>query len=163
MKSISFRKLYMLHKSFDLVKLIIYYTSTLIMLKLEHLGIAVRNLTEAEQLYTALLGSGPYKQENVASEQVVTSFFRAGAVKLELLEATGEESAIAGFIQKRGEGLHHIAFEVQDIEKETKRLRDQGFEVLYENPRPGADNKLVNFIHPRSAGGVLVEVCQEKS
>ena len=131
------------------------------MFKLEHLGIAVRNLADAEQLYTALLGSGPYKKEEVASEQVITSFFRAGAVKLELLEATGHQSAIAGFIEKRGEGLHHIAFEVQDINQEMKRLRDQGFEVLFEHPKPGADNKLVNFIHPRSAGGVLVEVCQE--
>jgi len=131
------------------------------MLKLEHLGIAVRNLADAEHLFTTLLGSGPYKQEEVASEQVMTSFFRVGEVKLELLEATSEQSAIAGFIQKRGEGLHHIAFEVRDIGEEMNRLRDLGFEVLFEHPRPGADNKLVNFIHPKSAGGVLVEVCQE--
>lgn len=133
------------------------------MLKLEHLGIAVKDLAQAERLYSALLGSDPYKQETVSSENVTTSFFKLGEVKLELLEGTSEESAIARFIAKRGEGLHHIAFEVQDIHEEMNRLKDLGFEVLYEQPVTGADNKLVNFVHPRSVGGLLVEVCQEIS
>ena len=133
------------------------------MLKLEHLGIAVKDLSQAEQLYSNLLGSAPYKQETVPTEHVVTSFFKIGEVKVELLEATDEESAIARFIEKRGEGLHHVAFEVKDINEEMKRLKEQGFEVLYDQPKPGADNKLVNFVHPRSAAGVLVEVCQEIS
>lgn len=131
------------------------------MLKLEHLGIAVKDLAQAEKLYSALLGSAPYKQEAVAAEQVVTLFFKLGEVKLELLEGTNHESAISRFIEKRGEGLHHIAFEVEDIHEEMKRLKDQGFKVLYEQPVPGADNKLVNFVHPKSVGGLLVEVCQE--
>jgi methylmalonyl-CoA/ethylmalonyl-CoA epimerase len=133
------------------------------MLKLEHLGIAVKDLAQAERLYSALLGTNPYKQETVSSENVTTSFFKLGEVKLELLEGTSEESAIARFIAKRGEGLHHIAFEVQDIHEEMNRLKDQGFEVLYEQPVTGADNKLINFVHPRSVGGLLVEVCQEIS
>jgi methylmalonyl-CoA/ethylmalonyl-CoA epimerase len=133
------------------------------MLKLEHLGIAVRSLAQAEKIYSALLGSAPYKQETVASEQVTTSFFKLGEVKVELLEATNEGSAISRFIARKGEGLHHIAFEVQDINQEMRRLEDQGFEVLYEQPKAGADNKLINFIHPKSTGGVLVEICQEQS
>lgn len=132
------------------------------MLKLEHLGIAVKNLSNAETLYSALLGTGPYKKENVPSEKVTTSFYKIGEVKLELLEATDKDSAIAGFIEKRGEGLHHIAFEVRDIIKETTRLKNQGFKILYDHPKAGADNKLVNFVHPKTAGGVLVEICQEK-
>ncbi len=131
------------------------------MMKLEHLGIAVKNLTDAERLFSDLLGTNPYKQEAVPSENVVTSFFRVGEVKLELLESANEDSAIAGFIDKRGEGLHHIAFEVPDIEAETERLKQMGFNVLYDKAKVGADNKLVNFIHPKSASGVLVEVCQE--
>ena len=133
------------------------------MLKLEHLGIAVKDLAQAERLYSALLGSGPYKQETVSSENVTTSFFKLGEVKLELLEGTSEESAIARFIAKRGEGLHHIAFEVQDIHQEMNRLKDLGFEVLYEQPVTGDDNKLINFVHSRSTGGLHVEVCQEIS
>ncbi len=133
------------------------------MLKLEHLGIAVSNLAHAEKLYSTLLGSAAYKQETVSSEQVTTSFFKVGDVKVELLEGTSEESAISRFIEKKGEGLHHIAFEVDNIDNEMQRLRDQGFEVLYEKPKPGADNKLINFIHPKSTGGILVEICQEKS
>ena len=131
------------------------------MLKLEHLGFAVKDLSQAEKLFTELLGSTPYKQERVDSESVVTSFFKLGEIKLELLEAIDEGSAISGFIEKRGEGLHHIAIEVEDIEQEMKRLSDLGFHVLYQNPKAGADNKLVNFIHPKSAGGVLIELCQE--
>jgi methylmalonyl-CoA/ethylmalonyl-CoA epimerase len=133
------------------------------MLKLEHLGFAVSNLEKAEELYTQLLGHTPYKHESVPSEKVTTSFFRVGTVKLELLEASSEDSAIAGFIRKRGEGLHHIAFEVQNIEQESARLREKGFQILYPEPRRGADNKLVNFVHPKLAGGVLIELCQEIS
>ncbi len=131
------------------------------MRKLEHVGIAVKNLDEADKLYTRMLGSEPYKHELVPTEGVVTSFYRLGEVKLELLEANTEHSAIAKFIEKKGEGLHHIAFEVQDIISEADRLRAEGFEVLYDEPKKGADNKLVNFVHPKSAGGVLIELCQE--
>ena len=130
------------------------------MLKVEHLGFAVENLIESEELYTRLLGSEPYKHETVVSEQVTTSFYKVGEVKIELLEATSDQSAIAGFIKKKGEGLHHVAFEVQDIRMEINRLKDMGFQVLYDEPRKGADNKLVTFIHPKSAGGVLIELCQ---
>ncbi len=131
------------------------------MLKLEHLGIAVEDLISANECYTKLLGAEPYKQEEVASEGVITSFFRAGESKIELLEATNEQSAIAKFIEKRGEGLHHMAFEVDDIYQEMARLREQGFQILNDQPKKGADNKLVCFIHPKSAKGVLVELCQE--
>ena len=131
------------------------------MLKVEHLGFAVKNLDDSEQLYNRLLGIEPYKHETVESEQVTTSFYKVGEVKIELLEATGDQSAIAGFIKKKGEGLHHIAFEVQDIKKEIRRLKDLGFQILYDEPKKGADNKLVTFIHPKSAGGVLIELCQD--
>lgn len=131
------------------------------MLKLEHLGFAVRNLSEADELYERLLGTGPYKREKVPSENVITSFFKVGEVKIELLEATSNESPIAGFIKKRGEGIHHVAFEVQDIELEVQRLRAEGFRIINEKPKKGADNKLVTFVHPKSVGGVLVELCQE--
>jgi len=131
------------------------------MRKLEHLGFAVKNLKQAETLYSRLLGTEPYKHEMVPTENVTTSFYKVGEVKLELLEASNDQSAIARFIEKKGEGLHHIAFEVQDIESEMTRLREQGFQVLYPEPRRGADNKLVNFVHPKSAGGVLIELCQE--
>ena len=131
------------------------------MLKLEHLGFAVKNLSEADELYGRLLGTGPYKREKVLSENVITSFFKVGEVKIELLEATSNESPIAGFIKKRGEGIHHVAFEVQDIELEVQRLRAEGFRIINDEPKKGADNKLVTFIHPKSVGGVLVELCQE--
>ena len=133
------------------------------MLKLEHLGFAVKNLSEADELYGRLLGTGPYKREKVLSENVITSFFKVGEVKIELLEATSNESPIAGFIKKRGEGIHHVAFEVQDIELEVQRLRAEGFRIINDEPKKGADNKLVTFIHPKSVGGVLVELCQEIS
>ena len=128
---------------------------------LEHIGIAVRNLESANELYAKLLGSAHYKIEAVESENVVTSFFKAGAAKVELLEATSEESAIAKFIEKRGEGLHHIAFEVDDIRSEMQRLESEGFTLLSKAPKRGADNKLVCFVHPKSANGVLVELCQQ--
>ena len=128
--------------------------------RLEHIGIAVKNIEEANKLYTTLLGVEPYKQEEVVSENVLTSFFLTGESKVELLEATAPESAIAKFIEKRGEGLHHVAFEVDDIEAEMERLAQEGFRLLNEKPKRGADNKLVCFIHPKSANGVLLELCQ---
>jgi len=131
-------------------------------MKLEHIGIAVSNIKEANQLFGQLLGKDHYKIEQVGSESVNTSFFEAGDVKVELLEATSPESPIARFIEKRGEGIHHIAFEVEDIEAEMQRLKGLGFQVLNEAPKPGADNKLVCFLHPKSANGVLIELCQER-
>lgn len=128
--------------------------------QVEHIGIAVKNLEAANLLYEKLLGVAPYKQEAVASENVVTSFFKTGEAKVELLEATSPESAIAKFIEKRGEGIHHIAFEVEDIHAEMQRLENEGFVLLNTTPKRGADNKLVCFIHPKSANGVLVELCQ---
>ena len=126
----------------------------------EHIGIAVKSLATANALYEKLLGVGPYKQEAVESENVVTSFFQTGEAKVELLEATSEDSAIAKFIERRGEGIHHIAFEVADIVAEMQRLENEGFVLLNKEPKRGADNKLVCFIHPKSANGVLVELCQ---
>lgn len=127
---------------------------------IEHIGIAVKNLEKSNALFTHLLGVPFYKIETVESENVNTAFFRTGETKLELLEATSDDSAIARFIEKKGEGIHHIAFEVEDIEKEMDRLRDLGFQLLNEKPKRGADNKLVCFVHPKSANGVLVELCQ---
>ena len=129
--------------------------------KIEHIGIAVKNLDEANKTYASLLGSKHYKTEEVKSEHVKTSFFKIGESKIELLEASNPESPIAKFIEKRGEGIHHIAFYVNDIKKEIKRLKEEGFEVINETPRKGADNKLVAFLHPKSANGVLIELCQE--
>ncbi|MGM0634559.1 MAG: methylmalonyl-CoA epimerase [Bacteroidota bacterium] len=133
------------------------------MKKIEHLGIAVKNLEEASKTYEALLGEPAYKQENVESEGVSTLFFRSGESKIELLSATNENSAIAKFIAKRGEGIHHIAFAVDDIEREIKELEAKGFELLNKKPKEGADNKLIAFLHPKSSHGVLVELCQEKT
>ena len=132
------------------------------MLKIEHIGIAVNSLEEATERYSKLLGTSSYKTEEVELEGVITSFFKVGDNKVELLEATTPDSAIASFIEKRGEGLHHIAFLVDDIEKEMSRLLKEGFEFTGGNkPFIGADNKLVCFVHPKSANGVLVELCQE--
>ncbi len=129
--------------------------------KIEHIGIAVRSLKEAGPLYGTLLGCKSYKTEEVASEHVITEFFKVGESKIELLEASSAESAIAGFIEKRGEGIHHIAFAVENIVEEMARLKAEGFKLLNEVPKKGADNKLVCFIHPKSAHGVLIELCQE--
>jgi methylmalonyl-CoA/ethylmalonyl-CoA epimerase len=129
--------------------------------KIEHLGIAVKNLKAANEIYTKLLGYKPYKTESVASEGVNTSFFMCGDSKIELLEATNAESPIAKFVEKRGEGIHHIAFSVTNIENEMKRLEKEGFILLNEEPKKGADNKLVVFLHPKSSTGVLVELCQD--
>ncbi|TVZ53044.1 methylmalonyl-CoA epimerase [Dokdonia sp. Hel_I_53] len=129
--------------------------------KIEHIGIAVKDLDVSNNLYTQLLGILPYKMEVVESERVNTSFFKTGPNKIELLQATDENSAIAKFIAKRGEGVHHIAFAVDDIVAEMNRLRDKGFILLNEKPKKGADNKLVAFVHPKSSNGVLIELCQE--
>lgn len=130
-------------------------------MKIEHIGIAVKNVDQANEIYTQLLGISPYKQEEVASEMVTTSFFKTGNSKIELLESKSPESAIAKFIEKRGEGLHHIAFEVDDIVAEMENLKRLGFTLLSDKPKRGADNKLICFVHPKSANGVLVELCQE--
>ncbi len=132
-----------------------------IMLKIEHLGIAVNDLETANVVYAKLLGKPHYKLESVESEHVNTSFFQIGESKIELLQATNPESAIARFIVKKGEGIHHIAFAVEDIEKEVERLKVEGFQPISEKPKKGADNKLVFFFHPKSANGVLIELCQE--
>ncbi|MBX2981185.1 MAG: methylmalonyl-CoA epimerase [Flavobacteriales bacterium] len=131
------------------------------MIRIEHIGIAVKDLGKAEALYEKLLGTPSYKREEVASEGVITSFFQVGPNKVELLESTRPDGPIAKAIEKRGEGIHHIAFEVEDIRAEMERLRSEGFTLLNEEPKRGADNKLVCFIHPKSANGVLVELCQE--
>jgi methylmalonyl-CoA/ethylmalonyl-CoA epimerase len=130
------------------------------MRKIEHIGIAVKDLEEANETYSKLLGKEPYKQETVESEKVVTSFFNTGESKIELLAATSPESAIAKFIEKRGEGIHHIAFDVEDINKEIERLKKDGFRILNPEPKKGADNKLIVFLHPKDANGVLIELCQ---
>lgn len=129
--------------------------------KIEHIGIAVKNLKESNLLFEKLFGQPPYKEEEVESEGVKTSFFMNGPNKIELLEATKEDSPIAKFIDKKGEGIHHIAFDVDDIELEISRLKEEGFIVLNEKPKKGADNKLVAFLHPKSTNGVLIELCQE--
>lgn len=131
------------------------------MLKIEHLGIAVKNLDNAIAVYEQLLNTPCYKVEEVASEGVNTAFFMTGDSKIELLEATREDSPIRKFIDKKGEGIHHIAFEVENIEAEMKRLAALGFEILNEQPKKGADNKLICFLHPKTTHGVLVELCQE--
>lgn len=132
-------------------------------LKIEHLGIAVKNISEANRLFEALLGTPSYKTEKVETEGVSTSFFKVGESKVELLEATNENSPIAKFISKKGEGIHHIAFEVDDIVKTMSELKERGFELLSDTPKKGADNKLICFLHPKSTNGVLVEICQEIS
>jgi methylmalonyl-CoA/ethylmalonyl-CoA epimerase len=129
--------------------------------KIEHIGIAVKDLEKSNQLFASLLGKQHYKIEEVASEGVKTSFFESGSNKIELLEATSPESPIAKFITKKGEGVHHIAFAVDDIKSEIKRLEKEGFIVLNKIPKEGADNKLVAFLHPKSTNGVLIELCQE--
>ncbi len=129
-------------------------------MKLEHIGIAVKSIKNSNDLFHRLLGEKYYKIEEVPSEGVITSFFQTGKSKVELLEATSEYSPIAKFIEKRGEGIHHIAFEVEDIRFEMERLEANGFLLLDKEPKKGADNKLVCFIHPKSANGVLVELCQ---
>ncbi|RMG78656.1 MAG: methylmalonyl-CoA epimerase [Bacteroidetes bacterium] len=131
------------------------------MQKVEHIGIAVNNLKEAVKKYEMLLQTVCYKTEEVEGEGVKTAFFQVGETKIELLEATKPESPIAKFIEKRGEGIHHIAYAVDDIKKEMERLKKEGFQLLNEEPKKGADNKWVCFVHPKTAAGVLTELCQD--
>ena len=129
--------------------------------KIEHIGIAVKNMNDANVLFEKLLGVSSYKEEEVESEGVLTSFFQTGGNKIELLMATNPESPIAKFLEKKGEGIHHIAFDVEDIYSEIDRLKSEGFVLINEVPKKGADNKLVVFLHPKNTNGVLVELCQE--
>lgn len=133
-----------------------------LMKKIEHVGIAVKDLKKANDVFAKIFGEEHYKIEEVEVEGVRTSFFKVGESKIELLEAKNADSPISKFIDKRGEGLHHIAFYVDDIEKEMKRLKDNGFELIREHYSKGADNKLICFLHPRSTNGVLIELCQEQ-
>jgi methylmalonyl-CoA/ethylmalonyl-CoA epimerase len=132
------------------------------MKKLEHIGIAVKNLDVSNKLFAKLLGKPHYKIEEVESEGVRTSFFAVGDIKIELLEATRPDSAIAKHIEKRGEGLHHLAFEVESMEERISELAASGFSPLADKPKPGADNKLIVFLHPKTTNGVLVELCKDK-
>lgn len=129
--------------------------------KLEHIGIAVKNLSQANALFEKLLGKAHYKIEEVASEGVRTSFFEVNGVKIELLEASTEASPIAKFIDKKGEGIHHLAFEVKDINSAIAEYKSKGFEPINQQPKKGADNKMICFLHPKSTGGVLIELCQD--
>jgi len=129
--------------------------------KIEHIGIAVSDIEAANSLYTKLLGVAPYKQETVESEGVLTSFFMAGNNKVELLQGIKEGNAISNFIEKKGQSIHHIAFDVDDIYAEMERLKKEGFVLINEEPKKGADNKLICFLHPKSTNGVLIELCQE--
>ena len=131
------------------------------MKKVEHIGIAVKDLASANDLFTRLFNQPPYKEEELVSEGVSTSFFKIGETKIELLQATAENSAIAKFIANRGEGIHHIAFEVKDIDAEILRLQDEGFQLIHEKLKDGVDNKRICFLHPKSTNGVLIELCQE--
>lgn len=133
------------------------------MKQVEHIGIAVKDLNISNDLFTKLLGVAPFKQEEVLSEGVITSFFQVGQTKIELLEGTHADSPIAKFIEKKGEGIHHIAFEVGNIYEEMDRLKNEGFTLLNEVPKDGADNKLVCFLHPKGTNDVLIELCQSKN
>ena len=132
------------------------------MVKVEHIGIAVTSLQKSIPLFETLLNTPCYKQEHVSTENVNTAFFQKGQTKIELLESTTEEGVIQKYIDKKGEGIHHIAFDVEDIYQEMNRLTSEGFILLNEQPKNGADNKLVCFVHPKSTGGILIELCQEK-
>ena len=129
--------------------------------KIEHIGIAVKDLQKSNELFSKLFGKDHYKIEKVESEHVSTSFFMLGDTKIELLEASSPDSAIAKFIEKKGEGIHHIAYAVDDVVEEMQRLENEGFELLNKEPKKGADNKLICFLHPKSTNGILVELCQE--
>jgi len=130
-------------------------------MKIEHIGIAVKDIEASNELFKTLFNTPSYKMEEVESEGVKTSFFQLGESKIELLQATNENSAIAKFIEKKGEGMHHIAFEVENIEFEIERLQKEGFNLIHDIPKLGADNKKIAFLHPKSTNGVLVELCQE--
>ena len=131
-------------------------------MKIEHIGIAVKDIAASNEIFSALLGVKPYKEERVESENVITSFFQVGDSKIELVQATSPDSAIAKFLEKNKEGMHHIAFEVQDIYAEIERLKSKGFTMIHEAPKEGADNKLIAFLHPKRSNSVLVELCQER-
>ena len=131
------------------------------MRKIEHIGLAVKDIEKSESLFKALFDVEHYKREEVESQKVLTSFFRVGNNKIELLQGTSDESVISQFVEKKGEGFHHIAFAVSDIRSEMKRLKEEGFRLLNENPIPGADNKIVCFLHPKSTNGMLIELVQE--
>lgn len=130
--------------------------------KLEHIGIAVKDINQANVLFGQLLGKVPYKTEIVDSEGVKTSFFEISGIKIELLEATRQDSPIARFIEKKGEGIHHLAFEVTNIESSIEEYKSKGFDLINAEPKPGADNKMIAFLHPKSTQGVLIELCQER-
>ncbi len=146
---------------FDKVTQALRHSVTNQMRKIEHIGIAVKSIADSNEIFAKLFNTPAYKEEEVESEGVKTSFFQVGPNKIELLEATKEDSPIAKFIEKKGEGIHHIAFDVKDINAEVIRLKDEGFVVLNEIPKKGADNKWVVFLHPKSTNGVLIELCQE--
>lgn len=129
--------------------------------KIEHIGIAVKDLEKSEKIFSSLFNSTPYKREVVDSESVITSFFKSGPNKIELLMATTDDSPVQKFLDKKGEGIHHIAFAVDDIRQEMARLKEDGFILIHEHPKRGADNKWVCFLHPKSTNGVLIELCQE--
>ncbi len=130
--------------------------------KMEHLAIAVKDLQKSRELFGKLLGKEAYKTEKVDSQGVETVFFMLGETKIELLGSLNEKNAVEKFIKKKGEGMHHFALAVDNIAEETERLKKEGFEFLYDEPQAGADNKIINFIHPKSTGGILIELCQEK-
>ena len=132
------------------------------MRKIEHIGIAVKDLAASNQIFEDILGVAPYKQEEVQSEHVLTSFFQVGESKIELLQATSPDSAIAKYLEKNKEGIHHIAFDVEDILSEIDRLKAKGYTLIHESPKEGADNKIIAFMHPKSSNGVLVELCQDR-
>jgi len=132
------------------------------MRKIEHIGIAVKDLAASNQIFEDILGVAPYKQEEVQSEHVLTSFFQVGESKIELLQATSPDSAIAKYLEKNKEGIHHIAFDVEDIMAEIDRLKAKGYTLIHESPKEGADNKIIAFMHPKSSNGVLVELCQDR-
>jgi methylmalonyl-CoA/ethylmalonyl-CoA epimerase len=131
--------------------------------KIEHLGIAVENIQASLKVYETLLGTTCYKLEEVESEGVKTAFLQIGETKIELLEATNPDSPIAKFLAKKGKGIHHIAFDTDDIEKDLERLKNEGFELIHQSPKDGADNKRIAFLHPKSTDGILIELCQEKN
>ncbi len=130
-------------------------------MKLEHIGIAVKDIEQSKKVFDALFGKQSYKTEEVASEHVSTVFYQTGQSKVELLQSQSAESAIAKYLDKKGEGIHHLAFEVDDIYAEIERMKSEGFEMVNQQPKPGADNKLIAFLHPKSTNGVLIELCQE--
>lgn len=130
--------------------------------KIEHIGIAVKDIEASNKIFTDMLGVAPYKEERVESEHVLTSFFQVGESKIELLQATHPDSAIAKFLEKNKEGIHHIAFDVADIYQEIERLKNLGYQMIHEQPKEGADGKLIAFLHPRSSNSVLLELCMDK-